>query len=123
MVVDDSTRLIQPTGRRIHAVAFLLSMCICAILCLPFLRRGSSPGWAGRIDLETRINPNDAPLASMARLSGIGESRAAAILAYRNRHGLAGEHGPAFRDCNDLQNVNGIGPITVQKNRRWLKFE
>jgi len=59
----------------------------------------------------------------MARLSGIGESRAAAILAYRNRHGLNREHGPAFRDCNDLQNVKGIGPITVQKNRRWLKFE
>ena len=123
MAVDDSSRLIQPGGRRIHAVAFLLSMCICAILCLAFLGRGLGPGPAGGIELATRINPNDAPPASMARLSGIGESRAAAIVAYRNEHRLSDRQGPAFRDCNDLQNVKGIGPITVQKNRRWLKFD
>ena len=104
-------------------MAFVLSMCICAILCLGLLSRGLGSGRAGEIELETRINPNDAPVASLARLSGIGESRVAAIVAYRNEHRLGGAEGPAFRDCNDLQKVKGIGPKTVENNRSWLKFD
>jgi competence ComEA-like helix-hairpin-helix protein len=73
------------------------------------------------IQLETRINPNDAALASLVRLPGIGVVKAAAIAAYRENFGSADN--PAFTDCNDLQNVKGIGPKTSQNICQWLKFD
>ena len=123
MAVDDSIRLMWNGGERIHSFAFILSVCLCAVLCVGFVWGISTAGRGGKIELESRINPNDASVASLVRLSGVGESRAAAIVAYRDEYVLSGGQGPAFGDCNDLQKVKGIGPKTVQSNRRWLKFE
>jgi competence protein ComEA len=53
-----------------------------------------------------RIDPNTAPVAELRRLSGIGPSRAAAIVAER-------EAGGPFRDLEDLTRVAGIGPTTA----------
>ena len=41
-------------------------------------------------------------------ISGIGPSKATAIIAYRN------EHGP-FKSIQDVVNVSGVGPKTVEK--------
>ena len=49
-----------------------------------------------------KININTAPAEELERLPGIGESRAAAIVAYRE------EHGP-FTYVEDLIQVPGIG--------------
>ncbi len=43
-------------------------------------------------------------------LSGIGSSKASAIVAYREEHG-------GFRHMDDLVNVKGIGLTTIEKNR------
>ena len=48
------------------------------------------------------IDINSAPAEDLERLPGIGEKRAAAIIAYRE------EHGP-FRIVEDITNVSGIG--------------
>lgn len=54
-----------------------------------------------------RININTAPAADLERLPGIGEKRAADIVAYREGHG-------PFRIPEDLTDVPGIGEQTLQ---------
>jgi len=72
------------------------------------------------LQLQTRINPNDAPVASMVRLPQIGISRAREITAYRQAN--AGDK-PVFTCVEDLQKVKGIGPKTVAALAEYLRFE
>ena len=51
---------------------------------------------------QGRINVNTADAAALEGLPGIGQTRAAAIIAFRE------EHGP-FRSISDLMQVQGIG--------------
>lgn len=67
--------------------------------------------WAVPVD----INKADAETLA-AELTGIGESKAAAIVAYREANG-------PFRNVDDLVNVKGIGEKTVEKNRVNLVIE
>lgn len=60
-----------------------------------------------------KVNINEADAATLAGLSGIGEARAEAIIAYRKAHG-------PFRSIDDLVNVKGIGPAFLDKNRDQL---
>ena len=109
--------------KRIQSFAFVISVCVAICVSLGFVSEFAGDGQACEIELESRINPNDASIASLVRLPGIGVGRAGAIVAYReNFNGEDGES-PAFRDCNDLQKVRGIGPKTVQNISEWLKFE
>jgi competence protein ComEA len=52
------------------------------------------------------ININQASQAELEKLSGIGPSKAAAILKYRKQQGK-------FSDKNDLLNISGIGEKTL----------
>lgn len=63
-----------------------------------------------------QIDLNSAPEADLARLPGIGETRAAAIIAYRE------EHGP-FQSADELLAVDGIGEATLEKLRNYVKTE
>ncbi len=105
--------------KTIQSFAFVISVCaaVCFSLCYVSEFVGSSQSC--EIELEGRINPNDATVVSLVRLPGIGVSRAGAIVAYRENFG----GNPAFRNCNDLQKVKGIGPKTVQNISEWLRFE
>lgn len=62
---------------------------------------GAGGGDSGGVDL------NSAGPEALARLPGIGPSRAAAIVAWRDRHG-------PFRAVEELVRVPGIGPKTVE---------
>ncbi len=55
-----------------------------------------------------RINLNTATRDELLSLSGIGETKAAAILAYRQEHGF-------FAKPEDLKKVSGIGDATYEK--------
>jgi competence protein ComEA len=58
----------------------------------------------------TPVNINSADAETIAKsLDGIGLSKAKAIVAFRE------EHGP-FKSADDLTQVKGIGPSTLQKN-------
>jgi competence protein ComEA len=60
------------------------------------------------------VNINTADAATMAeRLNGVGESKAEAIVAYREQHG-------PFKSIDQLALVKGIGLKTVEKNRELL---
>ena len=61
------------------------------------------------------INLADAPTIAK-ELSGIGLSRAQAIVAWRKQNGH-------FKTLQDLQQVKGIGSRIVEKNRANIRFE
>ena len=63
-----------------------------------------------------RINLNTADLAALQTLSGIGEAKAQAILAYREEHG-------GFSSVEDLMNVPGIKEGTFLKIKDKLAVE
>lgn len=62
------------------------------------------------------ININTADVATLADLNGIGESKAEAIVAYRETNG-------PFASAEDLANVKGIGARTVEKNADRIAVE
>ena len=114
----------QSRKNRIQSFAFVIaaSVSVCLAVCFAVSSLAGF-GPSGEIQLAGRINPNDAPMASLVRLPGIGISRAAAIVAYRQDFSEKDSNGPAFQDCNDLRKVKGIGPKTTQNISQYLKFE
>lgn len=111
---------------RIQAFAFVIAVGVCVLLCVCFASSlvRFKPAFGGdEIQLAEKINPNDAPIASLVRLPGIGVVRAEAIVAYRKHFAEQEDGSAAFQDCNDLQKVKGIGPKTVQDISEWLRFE
>ena len=115
--------MVEARQKDIQSFAFVLSVCAAFCFCLFFVSEfaGSSPSF--EIKLESRVNPNDAPIESLIRLPGIGISRAGAIVEYREKFGDTDGGNPVFRSSNDLQKVRGIGPKTAQNISEWLKFE
>ncbi len=65
---------------------------------------------------ELRVNIQLAGLDELVLLPGIGPVTAGRILAYRE------ENGP-FRTPEDLLNVSGIGPRTLENIREFIIFE
>lgn len=58
-----------------------------------------------------KVNINTASAEDLSEmLTGIGPSKAAAIVAHREQNG-------AFKAVEDLVNVKGIGEATLEKNR------
>jgi competence protein ComEA len=105
-------------------LAFVIAAAMAVALCLCFtLPRVAAGAPAGTFELEHRINPNVAPLESLARLPGIGRTRAQAIVTYREDFQRNGLGDLAFQNCADLQKVKGIGPVTVRDMCDWLKFQ
>jgi len=68
----------------------------------------SVSSFAGPVD----INTANATILAGA-ITGVGESRAAAIVEYRNTYG-------PFRSVDDLGNVKGVGMKTIEKSRKNL---
>ncbi|MCD8069553.1 MAG: helix-hairpin-helix domain-containing protein [Lachnospiraceae bacterium] len=63
-----------------------------------------------------QINLNTATLEELCTLSGIGESKAQAILSYREEHG-------GFTDIEELKEVSGIGDSTFEKIKESIYVE
>lgn len=60
-----------------------------------------------------KVNINSASVTELQQLSGVGQKKAEAIIQYREQNGR-------FKNVNDLQNVKGIGPKLLEKNRARL---
>jgi competence ComEA-like helix-hairpin-helix protein len=78
---------------------------------------GAGPDPARLAAGAERINPNDASVASLRRLPGIGPKLAAAVVAHRDARGPQ-----PFRYAEDLAAVRGIGPRTAQRLAAWLSL-
>lgn len=64
----------------------------------------------------SKVNLNTADAATLQReLTGIGEVKAQAIVAYRDEHG-------DFASVDELLEVKGIGEATLEKNRDKLSI-
>ena len=64
---------------------------------------------------QVNINTADADTLS-SELSGVGLSKAEAIVAYREQHG-------PYKQVEDLTNVKGIGIATIEKNKTKITLE
>lgn len=109
---------------RIQLFAFVTASCMAVIFCLYFtIGSVVAGGGAAPVELESRINPNDAPAAGLMMLPGVGPARAQAIISYREQFRKDGRGDLPFKDCRDLDNVKGIGPVTVSNMCKSLKFQ
>lgn len=72
-------------------------------------------------DLADRLDPNSATWQELSVLPQIGETRARAIVAHRERD-LAQGRAIAFAREEDLFRVKGIGAATVATLRPYLAF-
>jgi len=110
--------------RPIQLFAFVVAAVASALLSVCFVApRLGRPDNGPEVVLQGTINPNTAPAVSMARLPGIGPSKAAAIVAYRQSFSADEGTGRAFKDCADLQKVKGIGPKTAGGICEFLRFD
>lgn len=64
---------------------------------------------------QVDINTADADTLALA-LDGVGITRAEAIVAYREEHG-------EFMRVEDLQEVSGIGPATLERNLERMRVD
>jgi competence protein ComEA len=111
-------------GDKVSSFAFVIGAGMCFLCSLCFIVSGrTGTKYSYDVKLDERINPNEASAASIARLPGIGIGKAEAIVAYRENFRKETGSNCAFRSCDDLKRVEGIGPKTIQDIGRWLKFE
>lgn len=71
-------------------------------------------GNAGATAQDTRIDLNTAGVEALCTLPGVGETRARAIIAYRQEHG-------AFQSTEELMNVTGIKAGVYEKIKELIK--
>jgi len=62
------------------------------------------------------VNINTDSVETLTQLSGIGESRAEAIVEWREENG-------DFVSVDQLAEVQGIGPATIDANREMMTLE
>jgi competence protein ComEC len=67
------------------------------------------------ITVPNKININTATLSDLLTLPGIGETKAKAILKFRNDHGN-------FSSIEQLDAVDGIGPATIKLIKPFIRF-
>ena len=116
----------QTRQNRIQSFAFVISVCLAVFSSFGYISNLGRDELAFDrcdIELEGRINPNNAPIESLIRLPGLGIGRAGAIVEYRVNFIKEKATIQAFQNCDDLQKVKGIGPKTVQNISEWLKFD
>lgn len=63
-----------------------------------------------------KVNINTAPKETLMTLNGIGESKAEAIISYRNEVGL-------FKTIDEIKNVSGIGDSVFEKIKDNITIE
>ena len=71
---------------------------------------------APTVGVDFPLNINTSTALELDELPGIGSSKAAAIVDYRNKNGL-------FQKKADLQNVSGIGPATYAKLESLIRVK
>lgn len=68
-----------------------------------------------KLEAGRTLDVNTATAEQLQLLPGIGPSRAAAIIAERERNG-------PYRTVEDLARVRGIGPVTVENLRPYVRI-
>ncbi len=77
---------------------------------------GSAGGQSGQAALlgdAGKVNLNTATAQELCTLPGVGETRAAAIIAYRREHG-------GFSEPEELMQISGIGERSFEKMKEYI---
>ncbi len=94
-----------------------------AVVFLTGLRTGLSGRRVATADTpHGTVNPNSAAWYELALLPRIGESKARAVVTCRDARMLDGR-GPSFAGPTDMTEVRGIGPKTVERIAKELRFD
>lgn len=72
--------------------------------------------------LVTKINPNTASVAELGVLPGVGDALAARIVLLRASRQEVDRANPVFQRAEDLRDVSGVGPKSIEKLRPFLRF-
>jgi competence protein ComEA len=72
--------------------------------------------------LADKIDPNMASESELAAIPDLGETRAAAIIEYRQNFQLTHPRGLAFQQLSDLQQIHGVGAATAENLQPYLIF-
>jgi competence protein ComEA len=73
-------------------------------------------------ELLSQVDPNTADWQTLAAIPNLGEKRAQAIVAYREKQSPKMPNGIVFKSVDDLRNIRGIGPATAQNLKPYLLF-
>jgi len=96
-------------------IAALLAFCVLAIGSVSFAA-DLTEEFTAEVEVE-RVNVNEADAETIAAaLSGVGVSRAQAIVDYREQYGQ-------FYSAEELTAVRGIGDSTVEKNLDKIRLK
>jgi competence protein ComEA len=91
-----------------------VAVALLAVNSFGYLRYGSRPtGLERGAALSYRVDLNHARRAELLQLPGVGDSMARRIEDYRQASG-------GFRAVEDLANIRGIGPATMERLRPWV---
>ncbi len=93
-------------------ISCLIALCVASFLSV------HSPVWAQNeprpaevVEARTQVDIKTADAETLAMaLDGIGLAKAREIVAYRKQNG-------DFKSVEDLEQVRGIGPATIARNR------
>lgn len=104
---------------RIYILPALLAL-VCTVA--PFTLSAAEPVTkvepaAEQAETQATVNLNTADAAALQQgLTGVGEMKAKAIIAYRESTG-------AFASVDELLEVKGIGAVILEQNRSKLKVK
>lgn len=114
-------------GPQRRALVFLLSLLLAFLAIQTFRNRtyvpNPQPPEGSRAgELASRIDPNAADWQTLAAIPTVGEKRAKAIVAYRERARAGRPDAVVFRNASDLTLVRGIGGATAENLGPYLFF-
>lgn len=109
--------MLQPNKKLVKF--FSVSALFIAAICAGSQMASAQPVMQEKAEVvqQARVNINQADAATLAAaLNGVGESKAKAIVEYREQHG-------PFTSVEELSEVKGIGQATVNMNREKITLE
>ena len=72
--------------------------------------------------LQTKLDIKTAPWEHLAAIPGLGETKARAIVAYRDQRRAANPSTQPFAKIEDLDPIPGIGPATLDLLAKYVSF-
>ena len=109
----------------------VLAVLLAALVAYGVVRRISHPAYidapqppAGdrSEELADKLDPNTADAADLAALPGLGDKRAKAIVARRDKIHARDPSAVVFTGPDDLYPISGFGRSTVEQLRPFLTF-